>query len=53
MTHPDRTASGRRGGRRWSQVVTGALALLAVAGSIALVFANDPDLLRLGLVAAL
>lgn len=53
MTNPDRTASGRRGGRRWSQVVTSALALLAVAGSIALVFANDPDLLRLGLVAAL
>jgi len=53
MTQPGRSGPPRRGGRNANQLAFGALVLLAVGGSVVMVFTDSAQLLRLAVVALL
>ena len=53
MTQPGRSGAQRRGPRTPAQVALGVLVVLAVGGSVVMVFSDSPQLLRLAVVALL
>ncbi len=53
MTQPGRIAAPRRGSRNPAQLVLGVLVVLAVGGSLLMVFSDSAQLLRLAVVALL
>ncbi len=53
MTQPGRSGQPRRGARNANQLVFGVLVLLAVGGSVVMVFTDSAQLLRLAVVALL